>query len=400
MMYEYLIRLKPLDMFFFGGEVTFSRGGEVKNNGKQNKIKNYLVNSNLFPQQTSLLGMIRKQLLLQKEGLFKENPKDYTLHDKVKMGRLIGERSFSFEKRKENQSFGVIESLSPVFIMDKEEKYVSVPLDASPDSDESENKANKENCHSVKSDQGDCVSNNILSRKKNMYVPYKLIQDEGKTNFGDSIFLLEGYNPKKGLREGFLNVNNGKIITIDDVFQKVERIGIRIQREGQKQEDDYYKQTFYRLNNDFCFAFYVTLSEELDEYSNLFASLGGESSTFKLKIERINDNSNQEVCGFSNILRNSVLKKEKGEHEKLILVSDTFLEEDIHNYCTFNIIMTEDFRNFNYSNGEYNYTKKRISNKYTMIKKGSVLYTDKPEVLKEKIDEYRGLKQIGYNYYI
>lgn len=408
-MYEYLIKLKPLDMFFFGGEITFSSGGEVKSDeegkgtsGRQDKRKNYLVTSNLFPQQTSLLGMIRKQLLKNK-NMFKENPKDYTQHDIADMKKLIGERSFSFGGRKEKQSFGVIENLSPVFIMKKDEMYVSVPLDDSSILNKPSSENNEGNHHSTMSD-GVCVSHNKSNSEKRVYKPYRLIREDGKTNFGDSIFLLENYEPKKGLSEGLLNVANGEIITVGDVFQEVEKIGIRIQKKGMKQEDDYYKQTFYRLNNDYYFAFYVTLKEKLDESSNLFATLGGEGSTFKLELECVDDKSDPQVCEFPNCLRNSVLNKEKEEkkdcYDKIILISDTFFEEDIHNYCVFNIIMTEDFRNFNYRSGNYTYSKKNISNKYTMIKKGSVLYTDKPEALKSKIDEYKGLKQIGYNYYI
>ena len=48
-----LIKLTPLGEFFFGGDVTF---------GKANK-RSYYVQSRRFPQQTTLLGMLRYELL-------------------------------------------------------------------------------------------------------------------------------------------------------------------------------------------------------------------------------------------------------------------------------------------------------------------------------------------------
>ena len=48
-----LIQLAPLSDFFFGGEATFGQG--------QNQ--HYFVRSNPWPQQTTLLGMLRYELL-------------------------------------------------------------------------------------------------------------------------------------------------------------------------------------------------------------------------------------------------------------------------------------------------------------------------------------------------
>ena len=59
-MATYRIELKPVETFFFGGEITFGN------------FQNYLVKSNFFPQQTTLLGMVRKRLLDQ-YGLIDEN---------------------------------------------------------------------------------------------------------------------------------------------------------------------------------------------------------------------------------------------------------------------------------------------------------------------------------------
>ncbi|MCS4454093.1 hypothetical protein JTT00_01775 [Clostridium botulinum] len=57
-MSKYLVKLKPVDSFFFGGEKVFDFY-----DGKK-PLKNNIVKSREFPQQTSILGMIRKEILV------------------------------------------------------------------------------------------------------------------------------------------------------------------------------------------------------------------------------------------------------------------------------------------------------------------------------------------------
>lgn len=62
-MATYLIKLTPLDKFFFGQKKTF---------GDDNV--NYVVYSSFFPQQTALLGLLRYQVLqIAGEEVFKNN---------------------------------------------------------------------------------------------------------------------------------------------------------------------------------------------------------------------------------------------------------------------------------------------------------------------------------------
>ena len=96
---KYKINLKPLDWFFFGGEHTF-------NNGEN---ESYIARSNHMPQQTTLLGMVRYQLLKQK-GLLYRGDKDCDLKKKTNIDTIIGTSSFDIEADK-SQSFGAIKSL-------------------------------------------------------------------------------------------------------------------------------------------------------------------------------------------------------------------------------------------------------------------------------------------------
>lgn len=55
-MSKYLVKLKPVDSFSLGRKVlTFMMGKTTQNN---------IVKSREFPQQTSILGMIRKEILV------------------------------------------------------------------------------------------------------------------------------------------------------------------------------------------------------------------------------------------------------------------------------------------------------------------------------------------------
>ena len=90
----YRIQLTPLDTLFFGGENTFG----------QDSGANYFAQSNRFPQQTTLLGVLRHQILMQNDAF------PLTNDNKEKATQLIG--AHSFDVNAHNQ-FGSIKSLSP-----------------------------------------------------------------------------------------------------------------------------------------------------------------------------------------------------------------------------------------------------------------------------------------------
>ena len=114
-MSRYKVTLKPLEWFFFGGEQTFDNG----------ETQSFIARSNRFPQQTTLLGMVRYQLLKQNHLLLNGEKKDESILSE--MATLIGKNSFDIEAT-ETQSFGKIKSISPVFIQMKEHQLVPMPL--------------------------------------------------------------------------------------------------------------------------------------------------------------------------------------------------------------------------------------------------------------------------------
>ena len=110
-MNKYLVTLKPLTPFFFGGENTFGDG----------KI-NYFARSNYLPQQTTILGMIRHQLLIQ-NNLIGTDPETENWES------LIGAQSFQRNNDGFVSKFGAIQNISPVFLTNGKDHFTTQSLD-------------------------------------------------------------------------------------------------------------------------------------------------------------------------------------------------------------------------------------------------------------------------------
>lgn len=346
-MAEYLIQLTPNDHFFFGTGKEF---------GTDNQ--NYFVVSGYFPQQTSLLGMLRYQLLCQAdEKIFKNNK----IQDKTKASELIGKNSFT--KGKE-QSFGTIKSLSPIFLMKGESKVF--PLNKEYQNDEKDKK-----------------------KKPNWQMR------EISADFS----LLENYEAKKGLPQLWSDGEN--IYTMEDIFEERTQVGIKKNYEGKSEENAFYQQTFRTLKDDFSFAFYANIDAELQEKS--LVVLGGERKTFAMKTTK-----QEQDLAFN-------YQASKNTH-KIILLSDAYLG-DAESLCDFAITETVNFRclqakvegtekyySIRQNDGiNENYKKNNLykSAQSELYTKGSVFYFKDEDKMKDFATK---LKQsefytIGYNHF-
>ncbi|HAD13442.1 MAG TPA: hypothetical protein DCF33_13530, partial [Saprospirales bacterium] len=83
-----LIRIRPLEYYFFGGENTFGNGEGA----------NYYAKSNDLPQQTTILGLLRRLLFEAKQPIGQSFRPDVPAQ----------------------QAYGAIKSLSPVFLLNSE----------------------------------------------------------------------------------------------------------------------------------------------------------------------------------------------------------------------------------------------------------------------------------------
>ncbi len=362
------VTLTPLGNFFFGGQKLT----EVE------KEKDYYIKSLYFPSQTVILGMLRQELLMQ-NGLFPLGSSDSN-EKKEKAIKLIGEKSFnpSFENcDQEVQDFGSIEELSPVFITrNKNRAFHVLPGDYGFP-------------YSPKED-GQAFFNNTNAETKS-FLPY-----------------LDGYKSKKRPPDRLISKESPEmIVELKDLFIPDEQVGITKGKEGQTQEDAYYKQVFLRLKKGYAFSFYLKLKKKVNEESVKFDSnfvfFGGERSAFRMDIEeKITEKT------VANLF-DETIPELKGS--KILLTGDAFVEPSILNICDFSVSQSVYSRNLrssvrttnHYSNlsNQKNDTTPYLGTPYNLLARGTVLYYSNNSTL----DRIRGLldkpgnKKVGFNYY-
>ena len=220
---RYLVTLKPLEPFLFGGNQTFGTLGDKE-------AGSYLVTSRQFPQQTAVLGMLRKELMTQAGLLTRKRRGEWVdKHKKVDAINLVGYEKFSMSE-KEVQDFGTIEKLSPIFLMQKGKSYIKkVDIDSH--------------------------------------------------DYEDGV--LKGYNPKEDIYDNFVAVDGTEKLKSEDIFNEVNQTG---NKKG-GEDNSLFKKTSYTLKDGFCFAFYIELDTAL---KSAMVSLGADRSAFMMEVKEDN----------------------------------------------------------------------------------------------------------------
>ena len=349
-MSRYLIILTPTDRFFFGGDMTFTV------NENETEFTSYIIKSNKFPQQTSLLGMLRFLLLSNDDTAF--NKADQKINCQKTAVELIGERSFN---PKHNNSFGKIENLYPCFLQKK-------------------CGSNWNNIQIAPADYG--MNVNFENAKP------ALINDQ-------SIEIPEmNYDAKEYVEPVYICAGNCEIKE-SEIFQEDIRNGInRDITTGLVQENALFKQVFYRLKKGYRFAFEADITElNITAYSGQLVQLGADSSMFIIGIEEqkaINDNKE---------------KQEAIKGNKVVLSSPAFIKKEDLKSVRFAISKTIPFKCIQTNVGTTSYNRNENedhSDKYNLYDTGSVFYFKSNEdcnnfvkILKQK----ENFCTIGYNRY-
>ncbi len=387
-MSKYLIKLKPLGKYFFGGDMTFEVGGK-SNKDYNSKYSSYIIESNKFPQQTSLLGMLRYLLLTKSPKVFSLDENRIT--NKADAANIIGQASFSVTPNhkldeKQDSRFGKINSIGPCFLLYEdnkeneriEEYFLSAPKD----------------CQLMVSfkDSLEAYYNGNALKVPSISYKVKKEQPDGEGK-------IKEYTSKAEFDTIYIS-GNGSTIKEDEIFIKDTRIGINKSYEGKTSHDDkgYYKQISYRLKDGFSFAFVAEVDFDLSECQNEIVSLGADGSEFSLSASLHSDE-------FQTLHYPDGITLVKGAY-RVILLSDSLLDsEDIKKAC-FNISESIPFRflvtdvkceNYNVLGGKV----KRSEKKYYLYEKGSVFYFESEASANEFVELVEGKEefhQIGYNY--
>lgn len=332
-----LIKLTPLEPFFFGNERTFAYGDA----GRQ-KAESYYIVSDDLPSQTTLFGVLRYL------GI-KEKKSDYSL-SKYDIDN-IGEESFDLTKEKQN--FGRIAGISPLYLVDEDNRfYIKTPFN---------NKSEKE------------------------YKPFTEY-DEIKTSVGMKLLPID-YSAKTYNPNSFICLSDGKVIT--NVFDSFEKVGINTTR-----KDNAYFKKRYKLLNGYSFSFFAEVKKGFPEIDNQVVFLGQGKSAFLAEVLK-------DIAEPDNRVINEKLKNHR--YPIAIAVSDIYIKQDdinqLYKWCKFAIVSNKGYRPFstNYNKGTTQINLFRKSEKYiNLIEAGSVFLIDDMNNFKAAIENTHAQKA-GFN---
>ena len=226
---KYLVTLSPLEPFLFGGDNTFGKLGDEING-------TYLVKSRQFPQQSAILGMLKKEIMTQNNLLTRQLKGEWVEpKNKQKAENLVGVEKFDIFS-KSIQNFGKIKNISPMFFIKNDEIFIKkVDIDS--------------------------------------------------FDFEDGV--LKGYKTKIDIYDNFINIATNEKLTSDKIFKPIEKTA---NKKG-GEENSLFKKTSYLLNDNFKFAFYLDCDCDL---KNSIITLGADRSSFKMEVKEDNSTLNYE----------------------------------------------------------------------------------------------------------
>lgn len=345
---RYLIKLHPTDAFFFGGETTFGAGIS----------RNYLAHSEDFPQQTTLLGMLRYQVLAQHGQI--------PITDKLLAKTLIGPESFRVDGKGE---FGKILALSPVFLMHDAIAYRPNPLDDKYDEKE----------------------------KTLHHQPLLPTTTPGKAYLSgrtlDAIPALDGYDHKAHYQECFVAAEGNPIYKKSEVLRTDERVGIQKGRDGHTLTDAFFRQTVLRFpSRQWAFAFYADLDVELGD---AFVTLGGEQSLFQLKVHPI---TTQPTGTPTDAFKARFGIEPVADHPRIELLSDAYASTALYDHCQLAYTDTISFRGIRtqVDTTAHYHNRPDKTERLELIRRGSVLWSRDPAQTTAALRKPE-FEAIGYN---
>lgn len=352
---KYLIEFKPLDRYFFGGEITFGEG--------ENKA-NYFAKSNFMPRSSTIIGTLRYEILRQKNLL------DYESANNVR--DYIGTYSFSIDRALEKDpiQYGILSNISPLFIADRlTGYYTAMPLD-----------------YNIKSaiGTGKCY---YSGKKTGKYIQ------------------LENYNPKKyNNYQHWMNPNEQKLADVlkqrypnegqqklQEIYTVSEQIGIIKDKTKEKDKNAFFKQELITLHPDLSFVCTAETTEPLTTGESV-VYMGANRSIFKLTIKELKGSG----LDFTSPDSKNYFYKLHQDGRLLLLgdayITDALREEAVfiwgesHCFCSINSTIDE----------KISWAKPDKSPLFHLLPQGSVIYgagVDKHLIIKN-------LQNAGMNIYL
>jgi CRISPR-associated protein Cmr3 len=363
-MAKYLIKLTPLEPYFFGGERTSGFGKNTK------QKQPYYIVSEKVPSQPTLFGTLRYLVLAQNNALINQVNSDNAEN-------LVGKESFSFDRairytnfepkiknaaeqcssvwefqkaqtmikaeyERLQQAFGVINKISPLFLIKDDVWYVRTPFNHNP---------------------GDKYA------LKQTYTPFTM----GNIPGADKIYPID-YRSKNGYGGGYVSLDDKlEIISDDNIFSSVVRMGIDSHRTDKDYDDksSFFKKERKFLKKGFSFAFIAEVSDSFCEETTM-VFMGQDKSPFRCEIIETSEDLVEKVKGVFNGKNACNIKYALSD---VMCLEEKFPSDDKFGYY---IADTRVIRNLesNMKAKSYYAQLKKSDKLYRIINAGSVFYTD------------------------
>jgi CRISPR-associated protein Cmr3 len=384
----YKVDLRPMDVFFFGGEQHFGEGDET----------NYFVRSNYFPQQSGILGMLRHQLLIQNDCIPVKGKEALA-------SELIGSESYNLEGKE--LKFGAIQQISPLFIskepdllfpeasefyIKKKDDFVEL-LQFNP---KVFTDANQTMIYP------DLAKPSIISAGKDYL---------GKYELPDMLVSLSGkqfrYNKNNDFeKKGNLPENGVFIETGKPGIQKTAR------REKGQKDNGFYRQYSYSFPEGVCFTFFAEIDRDVARnFESGRIMLGGEKSAFHMVVKEFDGEGSP--FDENSKFYSGLYQRPHSSLHKIVCLSDCIVSDVLSAKVAFMSNTMIDFRNSrskvkhttNYNrmtsaSKSQTYESPTRSEKYQLLKRGSVLWVDDTHL--KSVQDLLNKEQhrtIGYNYF-
>lgn len=346
----YLLTLRPTEPYFFGNEKTFSF------DPKKPEDNRYFIKSERTPLQTTVLGALRYLLMPVKNPAYR-----YTYAQQQQNRSIIG--SDSFRIGSEKQDFGVIESISPIFLLNGQNKYVRTPFDH-------------------------------LTHVTEHYTPMTH-HCEIETDAGLRWYYPE-YNSKNGITDSYMHTKTGVLVDANEIFSAPMQIGIN---KG-AQDKGLYKKQRTLLAKNWAFGIYVTLNTQSiaadpdaqAAFDSLMAGtvvyLGQNKSAFSASLRQEKNTLAQEL---SQLLPPG----------RIYCLGDTLAAKGLYGSCLFAATQLRDYRAYRTiftedCSGNYVGTVSKEASLFKLLCAGSVLIPD-PSKCTDPYLTNENCQQVGFN---
>ncbi len=271
----------------------------------------------------------------------------------------IGPESFRFSRPENEQNFGDICSISPVFLIDQNNHYyVKTPFNDASWADQ---------------------------KNRETFRPMRLVPEEQAvmTQWGKIRMPQEGeFAYKQWHASDYFNLQERKAVSScikenQQLFRSVMITGNR-KAEQTPEEDGFFKREGKILHGDFSFAVFIEVkSDTFPDPVRTLCRMGQKQSLFQVTLEEKKDDLEERV--------RDAFSKET-EEPWYYALSDIVLTEEVR-YREFCIVEMKSVRNLETSyNQKSTYIKKMRKNRvqYNLIESGSVFYGEFPVAVSEE----------------